>query len=297
MKQNGKMTEHPGSNQCLRIMWRSCNLCMCLFFSLASYVQINDPDAGLWMAAYTIPAGLCLLISLNPHITEASLWRRLADLHTLISAAVASMLGWVLYQKRIKDVFQQEEGREFSGLVLTMVWLLLCRHSGRNPIGALRVCTATAITVFPFVTWLYYYINKDLSTSTLTSLRGNACACPVFSVRGSHAPVNKTLACRALQKSLLRYSYRSLNSTPPPPKSGNKWKRKAGPVTWKSLAVTFAIGGALLAGMKYFKNEKEELIEREKTRSLGKPALGGPSRWSTTTVSPRRAKTSWASGS
>ncbi|XP_064170802.1 protein SCO1 homolog, mitochondrial isoform X1 [Anguilla rostrata] len=120
------------------------------------------------------------------------------------------------------------------------------------------------------------HIICGFSTSTLTSLRGNACACPVFSVRGSHAPVNKTLACRALQKSFLRYSYRSLNSTPPPPKSGNKWKRKAGPVTWKSLAVTFAIGGALLVGMKYFKNEKEELIEREKTRSLGKPALGGP---------------------
>lgn len=142
--------------------WHKFGLLSCLIFIS---IQINDPDAGLWMAAYTIPAGLCLLISLNPHITEASLWRRLADLHTLISAAVASMLGWVLYQKRIKDVFQQEEGREFSGLVLTMVWLLLCRHSGRNPIGALRVCTATAITVFPFVTWLYYYINKDLRSA------------------------------------------------------------------------------------------------------------------------------------
>ncbi|PWA16071.1 hypothetical protein CCH79_00016536 [Gambusia affinis] len=48
------------------------------------------------------------------------------------------------------------------------------------------------------------------------------------------------------------------------------------PVTWKSLAVTFAIGGALLGGMKYFKKEKEELIEKERNKSLGRPALGGP---------------------
>uniref|UniRef100_A0A3Q3VKW4 Uncharacterized protein n=1 Tax=Mola mola TaxID=94237 RepID=A0A3Q3VKW4_MOLML len=48
------------------------------------------------------------------------------------------------------------------------------------------------------------------------------------------------------------------------------------PVTWKSLAVTFAIGGALLGGMKYFKKEKEDLIEKERTKSIGRPALGGP---------------------
>ncbi|XP_069808349.1 protein SCO1 homolog, mitochondrial isoform X2 [Dendropsophus ebraccatus] len=31
-----------------------------------------------------------------------------------------------------------------------------------------------------------------------------------------------------------------------------------------------------MAGMKYVKKEKEEKIEKEKTRSLGKPLLGGP---------------------
>ncbi|KAG7459352.1 hypothetical protein MATL_G00209770 [Megalops atlanticus] len=95
----------------------------------------------------------------------------------------------------------------------------------------------------------------------------------------SHRLVNSphgTLACGTLHKNLLRHDCRSVSSMPPPPHSGDKSNRKTGPVTWKSLAVTFAFGGALLAGMKYFKKEKEEMIERERTRSLGKPALGGP---------------------
>lgn len=95
-------------------------------------------------------------------------------------------------------------------------------------------------------------------------------------VRGPHQPVSGILTCGS-QKSPLRCSYRSAySSPPPPPQSGDKTTKKDGPVTWKSLAVTFAIGGALLAGMKFVKKEKEELIEKEKTRSLGKPALGGP---------------------
>lgn len=34
--------------------------------------------------------------------------------------------------------------------------------SVRAPVGMLRVSTAAAITVFPFVAWLYYYINEEL---------------------------------------------------------------------------------------------------------------------------------------
>ncbi|XP_038836531.1 transmembrane protein 220 isoform X2 [Salvelinus namaycush] len=117
------------------IIWRACNVCMSLFFALASYVQINDPDAVLWVVAYAIPANLCLLIAIKPHVTE-----------------------------RITNIFQQEEGREFSGLILILVWLLLCQHSGSS-IGALRLFVAVAITIFPFVAWLYYYINKELRTS------------------------------------------------------------------------------------------------------------------------------------
>ncbi|KAJ7989463.1 hypothetical protein DPEC_G00304810 [Dallia pectoralis] len=143
-------------------IWRVCNVCMSVFFALASYVQINDPDAGLWMVCYAIPASLCFLIAIEPGVTETRVWRRISTLHMLISMVVVSMLGRTLYKERITNIFQQEEGREFSGLLLTIVWLLLCHHSGRNAIGALRLFTAVAITIFPFLTWLYYYINKEL---------------------------------------------------------------------------------------------------------------------------------------
>ncbi|XP_011602624.1 protein SCO1 homolog, mitochondrial isoform X2 [Takifugu rubripes] len=80
-------------------------------------------------------------------------------------------------------------------------------------------------------------------------------------------------SCRSSWR--LQQHARWFSSIPPPPSSRDKAK-KSGPVTWKSLAITFAVGGALLGGMKYFKKEKEELIEKERTKSMGRPALGGP---------------------
>ncbi|XP_029998171.1 protein SCO1 homolog, mitochondrial [Sphaeramia orbicularis] len=93
--------------------------------------------------------------------------------------------------------------------------------------------------------------------------------------RVHHCTVNVShwRTCRTTQW-LNQQSTRNYSSLPPPP-SGGKAK-KSGPVTWKSLAITFAIGGTLLGGMKYLKKEKEEAIEKEKNRSIGRPALGGP---------------------
>ncbi|KAM4598334.1 transmembrane protein 220 [Polymixia lowei] len=161
----GEVCKDETSKTWIICVWQVCNLLMSLFFALSTYVQINDPDAGLWMVGYAVPATLCLLIGLKPHVTEYLPWKRLADLHVMICSAVVGMLGWTLYKERVTDIFQQEEGREFSGLMLTVVWLLLCRHSGRDSVGMLRVSTAVAITVFPFVAWLYYYVNKELRSN------------------------------------------------------------------------------------------------------------------------------------
>ncbi|XP_006011482.1 protein SCO1 homolog, mitochondrial isoform X3 [Latimeria chalumnae] len=91
--------------------------------------------------------------------------------------------------------------------------------------------------------------------------------------RSFHRDLN--LLCRRAPNSLeVLCSYSSM--PPPPGEKSRKGPTKAGPVTWKSLAITFSIGGALLAGMKFLKKEKEEQLDKKRTRSLGQPALGGP---------------------
>uniref|UniRef100_A0A3B1K8S5 Transmembrane protein 220 n=1 Tax=Astyanax mexicanus TaxID=7994 RepID=A0A3B1K8S5_ASTMX len=146
-----------GENQTaefLRPVWRVCNLLMATFFALATYVQAS--------VGYAVPAGLCFLISCHPQVTEMRPWRRIADLHVMMATGFGAMLGWTLYNEGLTHIFHQEEGREFCGLMLTVLWLLLCRHSGQSGVGVLRVCTAAGITMFPIVAWAYYYIHSEL---------------------------------------------------------------------------------------------------------------------------------------
>ncbi|XP_018589868.1 transmembrane protein 220 isoform X1 [Scleropages formosus] len=150
---------------CFSLVWRTCNVLMALFFSLATYVQKNDPDAALWMVGYGIPAASCLLISIKGNATDIVLWRRLVDLHILVSTSIATLLGWTLLRRQSENILQQEEGREFCGLVLIVIWLLLCRMSRRKVGGVIHLFTAVTITLFPLVMWLYYYVNDDLRAS------------------------------------------------------------------------------------------------------------------------------------
>ncbi|MCL4137320.1 UNVERIFIED_CONTAM: hypothetical protein GTU68_065039, partial [Idotea baltica] len=64
----------------------------------------------------------------------------------------------------------------------------------------------------------------------------------------------------------------SPNIPPPKKKRGDQGK---GPVTWKSMSITAAIGAVILGFMIYVKKEKELAIERERKRALGKAKIGG----------------------
>lgn len=59
------------------------------------------------------------------------------------------------------------------------------------------------------------------------------------------------------------------------PQPTEKPRGAGGAITWRSLGYTLVAGGALSAYLFYLKNKKDSQIEKERTRSLGKAAIGG----------------------
>ncbi|KAB1265571.1 Transmembrane protein 220 [Camelus dromedarius] len=117
-------------------LWRACNWLMGAFFALAAYVQVNDPDAELWMVVYTIPAVLTLLVGLNPLVTASS------------------NMKFTLFH------------RELLGLVIITAWMSLCQTASKNPVGGrIQLAIAVAVALFPLISWVYIYLNKEMRSS------------------------------------------------------------------------------------------------------------------------------------
>ncbi|XP_023794236.1 transmembrane protein 220 [Cyanistes caeruleus] len=58
-----------------------------------------------------------------------------------------------------------DAGRELFGLVIITIWMSLCRSSAKSPLGGVRLVAAVVVALFPFVSWLYIYVNKDMRES------------------------------------------------------------------------------------------------------------------------------------
>lgn len=58
-----------------------------------------------------------------------------------------------------------------------------------------------------------------------------------------------------------------------PPKKPQK--KIFGPITWKSMAAVALVGGGLTGFVVYVRKEKQESLDRERKRQLGKAKIGG----------------------
>ncbi|XP_034264390.1 transmembrane protein 220 [Pantherophis guttatus] len=146
-------------------LWRLSNLIMAVFFGLAGAVQINDPDPGLWIVVYSVPASLALVVSLNPSVTDNILWRSISDLHSAACVVGSAVLGYALVTTAQNNILHEEEGRELFGLVIVTAWMSLCRNSAKNSLGGFHLVVAIFLCLSPFVMWLYIYVNTEMRAS------------------------------------------------------------------------------------------------------------------------------------
>uniref|UniRef100_A0A669Q1R8 Transmembrane protein 220 n=1 Tax=Phasianus colchicus TaxID=9054 RepID=A0A669Q1R8_PHACC len=117
------------------LLWRLCNLLMAAFFGLAAAVQV----------VYLVPAALTLLVVLNPLVTENFFWRSLCDLHSAGCIIGTISLAYSLFAYTQGNFLHEEEGR--------------------NPLGGIHLTAAILVALFPFVSWLYIYMNKEMRES------------------------------------------------------------------------------------------------------------------------------------
>ncbi|XP_054997870.1 transmembrane protein 220 isoform X2 [Sorex araneus] len=127
-------------------LWRACNWLMGAFFALAAFVQINDPDAELWVVIYTIPSVLALLVGLNPLATGHFVWKTVSAIHILFCITWSVGLLYYLLLHKPKNIIHEEEARNSVG-------------------GRLHLVIAVVITLFPLISWAYIYINKEIQSS------------------------------------------------------------------------------------------------------------------------------------
>ncbi|XP_034360724.1 transmembrane protein 220 isoform X4 [Arvicanthis niloticus] len=147
-------------------LWRACNTLMAAFFGLAAVVQVNDPDAELWVVVYMIPAVLALLVGFNPLVTGNLIWKSMSTVHMLFCTLWAGGLAYHFLLHAKQSILNEEEGRELSGLVIVTAWMALCHSSSKNPGGGrMHLAIAVVITLFPLLSWVYIYMNKEMRSS------------------------------------------------------------------------------------------------------------------------------------
>uniref|UniRef100_A0A5F5PVU5 Transmembrane protein 220 n=1 Tax=Equus caballus TaxID=9796 RepID=A0A5F5PVU5_HORSE len=117
-------------------LWRACNWLMAAFFALAAVVQM----------VYMIPAVLTLLVGLNPLVTGNFIWKSVSAIHIFFCITWAVGLAYYLLLHTQQNIIHEEEGRKPVG-------------------GRIQLAIAVVIALFPLLSWVYIYANKEMRSS------------------------------------------------------------------------------------------------------------------------------------
>ena len=145
-------TMTPGAGRRARGLWRACAWLVGAFFALAVFVQVNYPDAELWVVVYTIPATLTLRVGLNPLVTGNFIWKSVSAIHIFLCVLWAISLAYNLLLHKKQNLLHEEEGRKLFGPVIITAWLGLCHSSSKAPGGGrVQLANATTVALLPFI--------------------------------------------------------------------------------------------------------------------------------------------------
>lgn len=149
--------------------WRIANVFMAVFFSLAAYVQINDPDPVIWVLMYAVPSLLCFTLAIDSSLQDRLLWKITAVTHVgiCILGMFYSITILIRAEMSSKNPLNYEEGREIAGLLIIVAWLGLCLLTGlkRSSETTAYFWSATvAVSLIPFIVWGYYLTTWDVAS-------------------------------------------------------------------------------------------------------------------------------------
>jgi len=132
-----------------QIIWQVSNCIMGLFFFVAFILQTNDPDPELWMPIYGTSCLLCIVTVIFPRISEL-FYKYILCICLMITSIILCYL-FLLHGHVVRssaDILLQEEGREFGGISIIIIWLLVM----------LFVSIKTTSNLTPFSIMLIFYV-------------------------------------------------------------------------------------------------------------------------------------------
>lgn len=109
-------------------LFKPLNYVMLAMFLFSLAVQYNDPDPWVWMTIYGLAAVACLLANKQP-----SQWWLSGGLLLITAGWAATIAPRVLGHVAFGELFEAwemkdlrvEEAREFGGLLIVAVWMLV----------------------------------------------------------------------------------------------------------------------------------------------------------------------------